>query len=327
VSLKSFLFDSAKDKKNTQGSKNILKRLKEGLKKTQQGLIVKLDSLISRRKELSAELVEEIENLLISADLGITTVETLIKALKTKIGRKQIQSSDEIREFLKQELFEILHTSESPLVIPEHIRPFVIMTVGVNGSGKTTTIAKLAYRWKNQGYKVLLAAADTFRAAAIEQLEILANKVGCDIVKHHQKSDPASVAFDAIKVSQEKSFDVVLIDTAGRLHTKKPLMEELKKIKKVINKLIPHSPHEILLIMDATTGQNGLSQARIFKEDLGVTGIVLTKLDGTAKGGIIVPIVQSLNIPVKFIGIGEGLEDLREFIASDFVDALFDTSS
>jgi fused signal recognition particle receptor len=225
---------------------------------------------------------------------------------------------------LRREVLEILRPYEAPLAIEgKQDGPFVVMVIGVNGVGKTTTIGKLAYRFTSQGKKVVVAAADTFRAAAIEQLEIWSERAGAHFVKHDSGSDPAAVAFDAIKAAQTKSYDLLFIDTAGRLHTKENLMEELKRVKRIVSRELPAAPHEILLVLDATTGQNAIVQARTFHEALGITGIALAKLDGTAKGGIIIAIAQELGIPLRLVGVGEGIEDLQDFLAEDFVDALF----
>ncbi|MDH4230783.1 MAG: signal recognition particle-docking protein FtsY [Nitrospirota bacterium] len=296
-------------------------RLKQGLSKTRQGFVEKVETIFKNRT-VDPETLEELEETLILSDLGATTASEIVEHLRKKSGSGSIQGAGSVREFLKKEMVSMLGRSH-PLV-PFGEKPFVILTVGVNGAGKTTTIGKLASRFRDQGHSVLLAAADTFRAAAIEQLEIWARRSSAQIVKHQSGSDPSAVVFDAIEAARARNIDIVIIDTAGRLHTKSPLMEELKKVKRVCEKAMPGAPHEILLVIDATNGQNALAQAKIFNEAVGITGIALTKLDGTAKGGIIFAIKKEFNIPVKLIGVGEGIEDLQDFATDDFVKALFD---
>lgn len=295
-------------------------RLKEGLSKTRKGFIGKVEAIFTGRK-IDEETLEELEETLISSDIGIKATGEIVEFLRDKTKKEEIRNSDNVREFLKQEMAVLLGPSQ-PLIITGE-RPFVILTVGVNGVGKTTTIGKLAGRFINEGRSVLLAAADTFRAAAIEQLEIWAGRTGAQIVKHQSGSDPAAVAFDSIEAARSRNVDVVIIDTAGRLHTKSPLMEELKKVRRVIDKSMPGAPHETLLVVDATTGQNALRQAEMFHGTVGLTGIALTKLDGTAKGGIVFAIRKELGIPIRLIGVGEGIEDLRDFDSREFVEALF----
>jgi fused signal recognition particle receptor len=302
--------------------KGFLQRLKEGLAKTHQGWISRIDSLIAGRKEIDEALLEELEEILITSDIGVKTSQHLIRDVTVKVTRKELEDGDQLKANLQEQIFQILNQQEKLLDLTK-ARPFVIMVVGVNGTGKTTTISKMAQKFKAQGKSVLLAAADTFRAAAIEQLEIWGQRIGCEVIKHQQGSDPAAVVFDALQAARSRGSDVVLVDTAGRLHTKVNLMEELKKIKRIMTREIPGAPHEILLVLDATTGQNALTQARMFHQALEVTGIVLTKLDGTAKGGILIGISNELKIPLRYIGIGEKAEDLREFNARDFVEALF----
>ena len=296
-------------------------RLKQGLSKTRHGFVEKVESIFKNRA-VDSETLEELEETLILSDVGAKNASEIVKHLREKSGNSGISQAVSIRDFLKKEMTSLLGTSH-PLV-PFGEKPFVILTVGVNGVGKTTTIGKLASRFRNQGHSVLLAAADTFRAAAIEQLEIWANRSNAQIVKHQSGSDPSAVVFDAIEAARARNIDIVIIDTAGRLHTKSPLMEELKKVKRVCEKAMPGSPHETLLVIDSTNGQNALAQAKIFNEAVGVTGIALTKLDGTAKGGIVFAIKKDLNIPVKLIGVGEGIEDMQDFVSEDFVKALFD---
>ena len=295
-------------------------RLKEGLAKTKKGLVEKVETLFTGRK-IDEESLEELEEILISADVGTKAVGEIMTTLREKARRGEVKDADSLKEALKKEMVLILGQSH-PLVVQGN-RPFVILAIGVNGVGKTTTIGKLANRFRLQGFSVLLAAGDTFRAAGIEQLEIWADRANAQFVMHKSGSDPAAVAFDAIEAARHREIDIVIIDTAGRLHTKSPLMEELKKVKRVIEKAMPGAPQEILLVVDATTGQNALRQADTFNQASGVTGIALTKLDGTAKGGIVFAIKKDLGIPVRLIGIGEGLDDLRDFNPEEFVEALF----
>ncbi len=306
----------------SEEKKGFFQRLKEGLAKTHQGWISRIDSLTAGRKKIDETLLEELEEILITSDIGVKTSQHLIRDVTAKVTRKELEDADQLKANLQEQIFQILNQQEKALDI-FRARPFVIMVVGVNGTGKTTTISKMAQKFKAEGKSVLLAAADTFRAAAIEQLEIWGQRIGCEVIKQRQGSDPAAVVFDALQAGRSRGSDVVLVDTAGRLHTKVNLMEELKKIKRIMTREIPGAPHEILLVLDATTGQNALSQARMFHQALEVTGIVLTKLDGTAKGGILIGISNELKIPLRYIGIGEKAEDLREFNARDFVDALF----
>ena len=297
-------------------------RLRSGLSKTREGFVRKVDRALFGRKEIDAETLEALEEVLITADLGVHTVEALIGEIQERVSRKELTSPEALREHLKEAIRDILVADEGHLELgPE--RPHVLMVVGVNGVGKTTTIGKIAAQFRAGGHKVVLAAADTFRAAAIEQLTIWGDRVGATVVRHQHGSDPAAVAFDAVEAARARRADLVIVDTAGRLHTKTNLMEELKKVRRVLDKALPGAPHEVLLVLDATTGQNAVSQARTFRDATGVDSIALTKLDGTAKGGVIVAICHELGIPVKYIGIGEGVEDLRPFDARAFVDALF----
>lgn len=294
-------------------------KLKQGLAKTRKGLIEKVESIFSGRR-IDFETLEELEEALLTADLGVKATTEVVDYLKEKNRKGEIKDLSKIKEYLKLEMSSMLGEPQ-PLIIDK--KPFVILAVGVNGVGKTTTIGKLSARLINEGKSVILAASDTFRAAAIEQLEIWSKRTGAQIVKHQSGSDPAAVAFDAIEAAKARGIDIVIVDTAGRLHTKNPLMEELKKVRRVIEKGIPSAPHEVLLVVDATTGQNALRQAEMFNNAIGVTGIALTKLDGTAKGGIIFAIQRELGIPIRFIGMGEGVEDLRDFEPKEFVEALF----
>lgn len=295
-------------------------KLKQGLFKTKKSLIEDTEKLAKGRKVDNA-LLDEFEELLIMSDIGPQAADSITRALKEKVKEDRIKNERDLKAAFKEEVQKMLKKSHKIMCAGEN--PYVILTIGVNGVGKTTTIGKLARRFTDHGFSVTLAAADTFRAAAIEQLEIWADRAGANIVKHRSGSDPAAVAFDAVTSAKAKNIDVVIIDTAGRLHTKANLMEELKKIKRVISKEKASAPHEVLLVVDATSGQNAINQARIFNEAVGVTGIALTKLDGTAKGGIILAINKELNIPVKLIGVGEAVEDLQDFEPAEFVDALF----
>lgn len=296
-------------------------KLKQGLTRTKHGFVEKVE-LIFKDRAVDEQTLEELEETLILSDIGVNSASEIVEHLSEKSKKGEIKEAGSVKEFLKKEMTSILGAPQ-PLVLYGE-KPFVILTVGVNGVGKTTTIGKLAYRFKDQGHSVLMAAADTFRAAAIEQLEIWAKRADSEFVKHQSGSDPSAVVFDAIEAAKSRKIDVVIIDTAGRLHTKSPLMEELKKVKRVCGKAMPGAPHEILLVVDATNGQNALRQAQVFNETIGVTGIALTKLDGTAKGGIIFAIKKEQNIPVQLIGVGEGIDDLQDFVPEDFVRALFE---
>jgi fused signal recognition particle receptor len=308
--------------KGKNDRKGVFFKLKESLSKTKENLVKKVDNLLLGKKEIDEEFLDQLEGILISADIGIIATEKLIERVKDKARRRELDQPEVIKEYLKSEILAILQKQEHVLVIPDN-GTFAIMVVGVNGTGKTTTIAKLANRWKEQGKSVLIVAADTFRAAAVDQLEVWGKRIGCEVIKQRMGSDPSAVVFDAVKAARSRKTDLIIIDTAGRLHTKVNLMDELKKIKRIIGRELEGAPHEVLLILDATTGQNGIIQAREFKESLGVTGIVLTKLDGTAKGGMVIGISEELQIPLRYIGIGEKIDDLREFQAEEFVDALF----
>lgn len=298
-------------------------KLKAGLAKTRDVLTMDLDDLILGKKVLDQSLFDELEELLITADMGPQFTHDLIDDVQQRVKRKELQDASQIKNVLQQRMIAILKQIERPLAIPRN-QPFVIMAIGVNGSGKTTTIGKLSNLLRNDGHDVLLVAADTFRAAAIEQLEVWGNRVGVPVIKQKMNADPAAVVFDAVGKIKAGFNGVVIVDTAGRLHTRTNLMEELKKVKRVISRELPGAPHEILLVLDATTGQNAVMQAKMFKEDIGVTGIVLTKLDGTSKGGVVVRIAGELGLPVRFIGVGEGLDDLRPFDSKDFTAALLD---
>ena len=296
-------------------------RLKAGLAKTREKLADKLDELLHSSAKIDDELLEELEETLIISDVGTKTTEKLMDGLKKGVRRAEIKSAEDVKKFLSNNIREILMEEEGVNV--EVAPPRVILMIGVNGAGKTTTIGKLSAYYKDLGKKVMVAAADTFRAGAIDQLEIWAERTGAAIIKHSEGSNPSSVALDAARSAVAGNFDVLIVDTAGRLQNKYNLMEELKKINRIIGKGIPGAPHEVLLVLDATTGQNALRQAELFSKSANITGIVLTKLDGTAKGGMIIGIKEELNIPVKWVGVGERLDDLRPFNAKEFADALF----
>ena len=296
-------------------------RLKAGLAKTREKLADKLDELLSGSTKIDDELLEELEETLIMSDVGTKTTEKLMDGLKKGVRRAEIKSADDVKKFLSNQIREILIGEEGVTV--EVRPPRVILMIGVNGAGKTTTIGKLSAYYKDLGKKVMVAAADTFRAGAIDQLEIWAERTDAALIKHSEGSNPSSVALDAARSAVAGNFDVLIVDTAGRLQNKYNLMEELKKINRIIGKGIPGAPHEVLLVLDATTGQNALRQAELFSKSADITGIVLTKLDGTAKGGMIIGIKEELNIPVKWVGVGERLDDLRPFNAKEFADALF----
>ena len=295
-------------------------KLKNGLNKTKTYFDEKMNDIFSNFRKVDEDLLEELEEALIMSDVGANTSATIINNLRKRVKKENIKDEQGVREALRKEIQEIFDATDNTLKL--ETKPAVILVVGVNGVGKTTSIGKIANRLKKDGKKVVVAAADTFRAAAVEQLEIWANRVGCDIVKREEGVDPASVVYDAIKITKEKNADVLICDTAGRLHNKKYLMDELIKIKKVIDKELPDSSEEVLMVLDATTGQNAISQVQAFKETVDITGIVLTKLDGTAKGGAVIGIVNENKVPVKFIGVGEQVDDMEIFNSEDFVKAL-----
>ena len=312
--------DNAADE-TTPARDGFISRLRRGLTKTRDFLNTDIEDLFSGKRQIDDDLLEELEELLITADIGVQTTMELMDAIARKASK--IESPEDLKAILKEEIMAIVDTAPVTDHNGVQPRPKVIMVVGVNGVGKTTTIGKLAARYRRDGKKVLIAASDTFRAAAIEQLSIWADRAGADIVKHKDQSDPAAVAFDAVEAAIARGVDIVLVDTAGRLHTKVNLMEELKKIKRSLSKKSADAPHETLLVLDATTGQNALSQARLFDEAIALSGLALTKLDGTAKGGIVVSICSTLNIPLKYVGVGEQIDDLQDFDPRQFVDALF----
>jgi len=303
-------------------SAGLFSRLKKGLSKTRQRFVGTLDGLFYGKKQIDEEFLEQLEEILLTSDLGVQTSYRLFAEVEEKVSHQALEDPEHLRSFLQQEIQKILQGAEQPWEIKA--KPYVIMAVGVNGVGKTTTIGKLAAIFTAQGKEVLLGAADTFRAAAIEQLEIWSERAGVPLIRQKMGADPAAVSFDTVQSAVSRGVDVAIIDTAGRLHTKVNLMDELKKMKRVISKALPGAPHEILLVLDANTGQNAINQARMFHEALGITGLVMTKLDGTAKGGVIVGVCDELKLPVRYIGIGEQLDDLRPFKAEDFVNALFD---
>ncbi len=302
--------------------KGLFSRLKNKLSKTRSGLTDGLSSIFLGKKSLDDDLLEELETRLLMADVGIDTTNQIVDNLINKLGRKELSDPSQVVNTLRDKLNEILHPCTKPLEI-ENKKPFVILVVGVNGAGKTTTIGKLAKRFQANGHSVMLAAGDTFRAAAVEQLQVWGVRNNIHVVAQHTGADSASVLFDAVESAKARNIDVVIADTAGRLHTKSNLMEELKKIHRVIKKIDDTAPHEVLLVLDASTGQNALSQASSFNDTVKLSGICLTKLDGTAKGGIIFAIANKLKIPIRYIGVGESIDDLREFNGKEFVAALF----
>ena len=295
-------------------------KLKQGLSKTKDSINEKINDVFSNFRKVDEDFLEELEEALIMSDIGIETSTKIIDNLRTRIKKEKIEDEEQVKEALREEIEKILEISDNSLKL--ETKPSVILVIGVNGVGKTTSIGKMAARLSRDGKKVVVAAADTFRAAAVEQLEIWAKRAGADIVKRDEGVDPASVVYDAIKKTKENGADVLIVDTAGRLHNKKYLMDELNKIQKVINKEMPDADKEVLLVIDGTTGQNAISQVKAFKQETDITGIVLTKLDGTAKGGVVIGIVEENKIPVKFIGVGEQIDDMEIFNSEDFVKAI-----
>jgi fused signal recognition particle receptor len=302
---------------------SLLERLKSGVQKTRAGLVNALEDALQGKKEIDAGLLDELESTLLSADIGVRTTEEILDRIRQRVARHQLADAAELKGLIREQLLEILAASER---VPARVAepPAVVLLVGVNGSGKTTTIGKLAQRFKNEQRSVLLCAADTFRAAAIEQLEIWGQRTGIQVIRQGPGSDPSAVLFDAVQAAKARKVDYVLVDTAGRLQTKENLMLELQKMSRTAAKALPGAPHEVLLVLDATTGQNGLEQARKFTGSSGVTGIVLTKLDGTAKGGIVVAIARELNLPIRYVGVGEKVDDLLPFDAEKFIQSLFE---
>lgn len=317
-------FNKLKEKLTKQ-TESVTEKFKEGLTKTRQSFSGKVNDLVARYRKVDEDFFEELEEILIQADVGFDTVLELVDELKLEVKRRNIQEPAAVKEIIMEKLVEIYKGDEDQVhslnINPDGLT--VILFVGVNGVGKTTSIGKLAHKFKQEGKRVLLAAGDTFRAGAIEQLEVWGERVGVDVIKQTEGSDPAAVIYDAIQAARSRKVDILLCDTAGRLQNKVNLMKELEKVKKVIQREVPNAPHEVLLVLDATTGQNAMVQAKQFKEATDVTGIVLTKLDGTAKGGIVIAIRKELNIPVKFVGLGEKMDDLQEFNPEQYVYGLF----
>jgi fused signal recognition particle receptor len=298
-------------------------RLKHGLAKTSSSLGEGMASLFLGKKEIDDELHEELETRLLLADVGMEATTAIMGNLTRRVARKELADSGALYQALQVEMADLLRPIEQPLQVPEGKKPYVILVVGVNGAGKTTTIGKMAARLQKEGKKVMLAAGDTFRAAAVEQLQVWGERNKIPVIAQHTGADSASVIFDAVQAAQSRGMDVLIADTAGRLHTKDNLMEELRKVARVMSKLDGNAPHEVLLVLDAGTGQNAINQTRQFNETIPLTGLALTKLDGTAKGGVIFALAKHFEIPVRYIGVGEGIDDLRDFIADDFVAALF----
>ena len=301
---------------------SFLDKLKQGVEKTRQGLVSKLEDALQGRKEIDADLLDELEYALIGSDVGVNTATEILERVKEAADRRTLADASQVRALIREHLLEILRSTERPMAYVSE-PPAVVMIVGVNGAGKTTTIGKLAHLYRSEGRDVLLCAADTFRAAAIDQLEIWGQRTNTEVIRQQPGADPSAVLFDALQSAKARKCDYVIVDTAGRLQTKANLMAELEKMRRTAARVIPSAPHETLLILDATTGQNGLEQARKFTESSGVTGIVLTKLDGTAKGGVAVAIARELNLPIRYIGVGEQAGDLLPFDPEAFIDSLF----
>ena len=309
--------------KPTERKSGFFQNLKKGLAKTRNSLTGGIDNLVHGKATLGPELVDEIEEALLVADVGVKTTQFIVDELKKQIAEARIRDREGMLKHLRQMMAQLLNKNQKHWDYSAHT-PYVILVIGVNGSGKTTTIGKLAQRWHNEGKKVLLAAGDTFRAAAAEQLQMWADRIGIPCIRQTSGTDPSAVAFDGIQAAVARKMDIVIIDTAGRLQTNLNLMEELKKVKRVIGKVVPDAPHETLLVLDATIGQNSISQAKQFHEVMDIDGLVMTKLDGTSKGGVLLNISQEMDLPIRFVGIGEKAEDLQEFQAEDFVQALFE---
>ncbi len=324
------MFGFGKDKKQAREQQEaekkagLFSRLKSGLSRTRSGLTEGISDLVLGKREIDDDLLEEIETQLLVADMGVEATQAIIADLTQRVSRKQLSDSEALMTALREDMLAMLEPSSKPLEIEQGKKPFVILVVGINGAGKTTTIGKLAKRLQGEGRSVMLAAGDTFRAAAVEQLQVWGERNEIPVIAQHSGADSASVIFDAVQAAQARGIDVVIADTAGRLHTQANLMEELKKVKRVMGKLDESAPHEVLLVLDAGTGQNALNQAQQFHAAVEVSGIALTKLDGTAKGGIIFAIARKTGLPIRFIGVGEGIDDLRVFEAKEFVDALFE---
>ena len=308
---------------STEKKPSFLERMKEAVTRTRENLSERIEEVVAFTKEIDRSTLDDLEATLIGADLGATTTHEVLQKLREKADRKQIKNVDELKRLLKEELLAILEQGNSTPVQKVDGAPEVILVVGVNGTGKTTTIGKLAQVFRSQGKNVLLCAADTFRAAAIDQLEVWGQRTGTEVIKTKAGGDPSAVLYDALQSATARNSDYVIVDTAGRLHTKTNLMSELEKMRRTAQRIVPGAPHETLLVMDATTGQNGLQQARLFTQSAGVTGIVLTKLDGTAKGGVVVAITRELGVPVRYVGVGDQAGDLLPFDPREFVDSLF----
>jgi fused signal recognition particle receptor len=306
-----------------KGKPSVFEKIKNAVKKTNEVLNMPIEELVQGKKKIDPEMLEELEAIMIGADVGVNTTTEILNSIRDQVSRQTLQDPAQLRTAVKAELRKILSINDVPPRQVGEGEPFVILIVGVNGVGKTTTIGKLANRFKNDGKKVLLCAADTFRAAAIEQLEVWSTRSNVPLIKQKPGADPSAVLYDALQSAKSKKMDVVIVDTAGRLHTKHNLMSELEKMTRIAKREIATAPHEVLLVMDATTGQNGLTQAKEFTKSAGVTGLVLTKLDGTAKGGVVTAIARELRIPIRFVGVGEKIDDLVEFSADDFVESLF----
>ncbi|MBN9162686.1 MAG: signal recognition particle-docking protein FtsY [Myxococcales bacterium 68-20] len=304
-------------------SKKDVAGLRKGLAATRGGFMARLKALITGKKEIDPAILEQLEEVMLTSDVGVKTTQAILERLREKMNRSELADTDAVWAALRAEATRILSLPAPTLGGKGSPKPLVVLMVGVNGVGKTTTIGKLATKWNAEGKKVMLGAGDTFRAAAVQQLEVWGKRVGADVVKGKEGADPGAVAFEATKASVDGQADILLVDTAGRLHTKVNLMDEIKKVKRTIGKALDGAPHETLLVLDATTGQNALTQAALFKEALELTGLILTKLDGTAKGGVVLGVCDELKVPVRYIGLGERAEDLREFVAADFVEALF----
>jgi fused signal recognition particle receptor len=312
------LFGTPKKKEPT-----VFEKIKQAVQKTQENFTERIQDLVEGKKEIDPEMLDELEAIMIGADIGVATTTEILDSIREQMSRKTLQDPRQLRIAVKDAVMKILSVNYTPPTQVAEGEPFVILMVGVNGAGKTTTIGKLANRFKADGKKVLLCASDTFRAAAVEQLEVWATRSGTPLVKQQAGADPSAVLFDALQSAKSRKIDYVIVDTAGRLHTKHNLMAELEKMTRIARREVQSAPHEVLLVIDATTGQNGLTQAKEFTKSAGVTGLVLTKLDGTAKGGVVTAIAKELKIPIRFVGVGEKMDDLIEFSATDFVESLF----
>lgn len=308
------LFSKDKDKKET---------LDQGLQKTKESLLGKFTRAIAGKSKVDDDVLDNLEEALVTSDVGVDTTLNIIRRIEERVARDKYVNTEELNSILREEIAALLQENDTSITTIEEKKPYVIMVVGVNGVGKTTTIGKLAHRFKNQGLKVVLGAADTFRAAAVEQIVIWGERVGVPVVKQQMGSDPASVAFDTLQSAKAQEADVVIIDTAGRLHNKIGLMDELTKIKRVMQKVVPDAPHDVMLVLDASTGQNAYEQAKQFTQAVDITSMAVTKLDGTAKGGVVLGISEQFKIPIRYIGLGEGMDDLQVFDAKEFVDTLF----